>query len=406
MSEADSTSSRRPPTIDLTAKEVETEQPDSATADGAAKGREPGEGGRKFVDRAKPYAAGAVVGAVAAAAIVAGFWIAGFVPAHETAAPSPTAAATGAPNTVAAPSAQGAKSADIGEISSRLDKIQQSLLASRPDDALATRMAAAEAQTKALGDSLAGLTRRVDDIAAAAQSALTQAKDAAAAAEAANGAAQAGVQRSDLVALTNRIAMLEGAVKSLSADVTQRTSSSNSDDRVTRATVAAEALRAAVERGAPYQAELAAVQSLGADQNATAALASFAAAGVPSVAALGGELAALTPALYRASESEPNKSSILERLEAHAQNLIRITPLESPASPVGNDPSSVIARINAAAARGDIAAALPDIARLPDGARSLADGWVKKAEGREAAVAASRRIAAAALDALGRPVSQ
>jgi hypothetical protein len=403
MSEADSTPSRRPPTIDLTAKEVETKQPDSTASDGAANEDVPvGRGGWNLIGGVTPYAVGAIVGAVVVGAIIAGFWIAGFGPARETTAPpSPSTA-----NTAAASSAQGAKSADIDAISARVDKIQQALQTPPTDEALTARMTAAEAQTKSLGDSLVGLTRRVDDGAAAVQTVHTQAQAAATAAEGAKGAAQAGVQRSDIDVLTNRIAALESAVKTLAVDVAQRTSSSNSDDRVTRATVAAEALRAAVERGAPYQAELAAVQSLGADQNATVPLASFAADGVPSVDALGRELAALTPALRRASETEPNNGSLLGRLEAHAQKLVRITPLDASTAPAGDGPSSVIARINAAAARGDIAAALADIARLPDAARSLAEVWVKKAEAREAAIAASRRIAADALAALGRPVSQ
>jgi len=43
---------------------------------------------------------------------------------------------------------------------------------------------------------------------------------------------------------------------------------------------------------------------------------------------------------------------------------------------------------------------------LPDPARTLAAPWVKKAEAREAAIAASRRIAADALAALGKPAQQ
>jgi hypothetical protein len=56
--------------------------------------------------------------------------------------------------------------------------------------------------------------------------------------------------------------------------------------------------------------------------------------------------------------------------------------------------------------RGDFANALAAIASLPGGARSAAQSWVKKVEAREAALAASRRIAGDALAALGRPVSQ
>ena len=401
MSEADSTPRRRPPTIDLTAKEVETAAPDptpNADTDAehrAADSAVPGGRGGSFFSRAKVDPIGVVIGALAAGAVAVGFWLAGFVPLHQAAAPQSTVAA--APST---------KAADIDEISARLDRIQQALQAQRPDAALESRLTATEAQGKAFADSLAALTRRVDEVAAASQTALAQIKAASAAAEAAKSAAQAGVQRSDLDMLTGRIATLEGAVKSLSADVAQRTSSSNADDRATRMTVAAEALRATVERGAPYQAELGAVTALGAAQNATAALQPFAAQGVPSAAELGRELVALTPALYRATEAEPSNASFLARLESHAQRLVRITPIGTAAAPAGDDAASVIARINAAAARGDSAAALADIAKLPDVARALADGWVKKAQAREAAIAASQRIAADALAALSKPVSQ
>ena len=402
-SEPDSTPRRRPPTIDLTAEEVETaRQPgssqnsgdaanDHATGDAAG-----GRGDRSPFRRATPYALGGAAGAIVVAGIIAGFWFAGFVPAREAAAP------------VVTPAAPGTRTAATDDISSRLDKIQQALLAPRPapDDGLGNRVAAAEAQTKSLNEQLGALTRRIDEIAATSQSALAQAKAVSAAAQEAKNAAQAGVPRGDVDALANRIAGLDSAVKSLSTlvastDAAQHTSSA--DDRAARAAVAAEALRAAVERGVPYQAELAAVKSLGADPNVTAPLASFATNGIRAAAALGRELAALTPALLRASGAAPNEGSFLGRLEAHAQQLVRVTPLDAPA---GDDPASVIARINADALRGDIAAALADIGRLPDAARSVAENWVKKAEAREAAIAASRRIAADALAALGSPASQ
>jgi len=401
-SEPDSTPRRRPPTIDLTAQEIETaRQPgssqdsadaakDHATADAAG-----GHGDRHSFRRAAPYALAGAVGAIVLTAVIAGFWFAGFVPAREAAPPLATPAA---PNTRTTTTA-------TDEISSRLDKIQQALLAPRPgsDDGLGSRVAAAEAQTKSLNDSLAALTRRIDEIAATAQGALAQAKAASAAAQEAKNAAQAGVQRGDIDALANRIGTLENAVKSLSASTDAARRSSTADDRAARVTVAAETLRSAVERGVPYQAELAVVKSLGADANATAPLAPFAADGIPSAAALGRELAALAPALLRASGAAPNDGSFLGRLEAHAQQLVRVTPLDAPA---GDDASSIIARSNADATRGDIAAALTDIGRLPDAARAVAESWVREATGREAAIAASRRIAADALAALGSPASQ
>jgi len=400
-SEPDSTPRRRPPTIDLTATEVEAERQAStekASAEKAAAAEPAGEGtaqadapplraSRNSSGRFKALAGGAVVGALLVAAVIAGLWAAGFVPPRVTAGP---------------PAAPAAKTAATDEISSRLDKIQQALQAQQPDQALATRLAAAEAQTKSLGDSLAAINRRLDETAAASQSALTQAKTAGAAADGAKSAAQTGIQRGDLEALGNRVAALEGTVKTLSDDVTRRASAPG--DRAARLTVATEALRAAAERGAPYEAELAAAKSLGADQNAVAALEPFAAAGVPSAAALAQELTMLTPALRQASGAPgPSDNSFVARIESNAQKLVRVTPIDAP---TGDDPASVIARISADAARGDIAGALADIARLPPNVRALAVPWVQKADARNAALAASRRIAAAALAALDKPASQ
>ncbi len=398
-SEPDSTPRRRPPTIELTATEVESEK-QAATRQSAVpdpkdsrvdEKNAPGEpAGKSLGGRLRSPAIGAVLGAaagaIATAAIVAGLWIAGLTPPRETAVPA------------SAPASQPAVSS---EISAQLSKIEAALAARQPDQALAERIAAAEAQTKSLADSLAALNRRVDDVAAAAQNAVARANAAAAAADATKSAAQGAVQRGDLDALTNRIAALEHSLQTLSGDVARRASSA--DDRAARLTVATEALRAAVERGAPYQDELNTVKSLGADQNATAALEPFAAGGVPAAAALTHELATLTPAMLQASGAAPNNNTILGRLESNAQKLVRITPVDAP---VGDDPSSVIAHINIDAARADIAGALADIARLPEALRALAGSWVRKAEARDAAIAASRHIAAEALAALSKPASQ
>jgi len=400
-SESDSSQRRRPPTIDLTAKEVET-APGEAPADAAPAGQKDGPAPRsRLAGRVLPYVVGAAAGAAVMAAIIGGAWIAGWVPSQQG---PRDAAVPSAPIVSSAPIASTATTAD-DELSARLAKIEQSLKTPRTDEVMLSRVTAAEAQvqaqTKALADQLAALARRVDDIAAASQTALAQAKSATAAADAAKNAAQGAAQHGDLDAIGNRLAALDGAIKSLGAELTQRTSSA--DDRAARMTVAAEALRAAVERGAPYQAELAAVKSFDVDQNAIAALEPFAADGLPSPALLGHELSALAPALQKASAAASDGSSFLGRLEAHAKNLVRVTPIDTPP---GNDPASLIARIDVEVARGDIPAALGEAARLPNGVRALADGWVKKAQAREAALAASRRIAADALAGLNRPASQ
>jgi hypothetical protein len=385
-SEPDSTPGRQPPTIELKATEVGADKPEAApqadTAGGAAAGSEtqPSSAQQPMGSRAGSALIAAIAGiaggVIAAVVIGSGLWFAGYIP------PRPQ---------VAAPSAATPSDPAIADLSARLAKIEGAQQTQpQPDPALASRIGAVEAATKSLKD-------RIDDAAGAAQKAQAQA---AAAADAAKGTQNAAT-RSDLDALSARLAALDSTVKKLADNVTHQPRSA--DDRAARLTIAAEALRAAVERGVPFQAELAAVTSFGVDQNATAPLEPFAATGVPSAAALAQELAALAPTLQQAAEPASDNSTFLGRLKTNAQHLVSITPVDAP---VGDDPVSVATRIAVDAAHADIAAALADIAKLPGAAKPLAAAWVQKAQAREAAIAASRTLAADALAALAKPNPQ
>jgi hypothetical protein len=432
-SESDNKAGRRPPTIELTATEVGNPQsPASAGAEPAAEPAAPQDtrsenhthsenethseddssGERAAESRATEpnapasnrqltsHTVSALLGAVVAAAIIGGVWLAGFIPSRNAATPAE-------PMAVPSPAIHSAADAAI---TARLDKIERAVQGQQqPDAAMGNRIAALEAQTKSLGTSIATLGGRLDEIASSSQSAVKQADAAHAAAEAATKANQATnqamsqntAQRGDIEALTNRIVTLENTVKTLTAAATE--AAPETDDRPARLSVAAEALRATVERGAPYQAELAAVQALGVDRAATAPLQPFASQGVPSVSVLARELTALTAALEGAAEPAATDATFLDRLKANAQKLVRITPA---GAPPGNDPADVIARIKFDAAHGDIDAALADIKQLPDPEKALAGDWIKKVQSRDAAVAASRRIAADALAALSKPSDQ
>ena len=150
-------------------------------------------------------------------------------------------------------------------------------------------------------------------------------------------------------------------------------------------------------------AELAAVKSFGADRGAVAALEPFADNGVPSASDLARELSQLMNSLRQASGTKPGDASFLGRLKNNARNLVRITPLDAPP---GNEPAAVIARLEDDAQRADIAAALADVGRLPPAAKTIAEPWVQKVNARNAAIAASRRIAAGSLAALANTKSR
>ena len=395
MSETDDQTPRRPPTIELAATEVEGAAEKAAAGEAGApassNASEPGRSGRRLTS----HIGSALLGAVLMAAAAVALWFFGAIPSRE-AAPVTTAASDAPappPPALNQPPSSPPTAAQTSPIAPETQ---------RSDPEIGNRIAEVAAQTKALADSLAALTRRVDETAAASQSAGKAADTALIAAQAAKGATDAAskdqVHHEDIDTLANRILALESAVKGLAA-ATAPLASSGANDRSARLTIAAEALRAAVERGAPYQTELNAVQALGVDRQATAALETFAASGVPSAAALARELEALIPALAEASEPRSGDTTFIERLKSNAQKLVRVTPLNAPP---GNEPQAVVDRIRLDAAHAEIAAALADLNALPEAAKPLAAAFSKKAADHEAAVAASKQIAASALAALAQ----
>jgi hypothetical protein len=388
--ESDSRPRRRPPTIDLTATEIGAEKPADSETQAAAETPSAASGepaANKPRSHVLTALGGGAAGAVAIAAIILVLQATGHWPVAE--GPPPVASAPAPP----------ANDAAIASLTAQINKIQGAIANQQPDAALVSRLAAVEATTKSLSNSLNALTSRVDQTAAAAQGAQAQAKTAADAADAARSATQGGIGRSDLDALTSRTATLESTVKSLSDSLSHQAAGGGADGAA-RLMVVTEALRAAVERGTPFQAELTAVKSLDVDQTTLAPLAPFAASGVPTAAVLSRELASLSPALTEAAEPPRAQNTFLDRIAVNAQRLVRSTPIDAPA---GDDPRSVVARIGIDAASGNIDAALLEIAKLPDAAKAVAASWVQKAQARNAAIAASRQLTSNALAALGKP---
>jgi len=201
----------------------------------------------------------------------------------------------------------------------------------------------------------------------------------------------------ELQALGNRVAALEGTSKTLSEDVAK--SLAAAADRPLRAAVTAQALRAAVERGDPFAAELSAAKVLSADPQTLAPLEPFAAKGLPSAAALARQLSDAAPAMLKTTVAPTPTGGFLDRLQANAEKLVRIRPVdEAP----GDAPAAVVSRAQAKAARADLAGAVAELNALPATMRAPADDWIKQVEARNAAVNASRRFAADAIAALGK----
>ncbi len=323
---------------------------------------------------------------------------------------------------VPASAADPASASDLAEAVKKLEaeqaQIAQQLAAPppAPDPALTIRFAAMETQLKSLDETVGALGQRSDSAAAADAAALSELRqklaglDASGAqsSEASDAASSANAAR--IAALASRVDALEGSAKTLesqektlqgtlAADAAKRNAES-ADDHAMRGAVVAAALAAAVERGDSFAAELKAAQSQGADAKALAPLEDFAATGVPRADALARELSGLEPALLQAAGGAPAEGGFLEKLQANAQRLVRVRPVEEVA---GEEPSAVIARAEIKAERGDVAGALMEIETLPAPIRAPAQGWIGKAQARVGALAASRAFAADALAALAAP---
>ncbi|MEI8146436.1 MAG: mitofilin family membrane protein [Alphaproteobacteria bacterium] len=163
--------------------------------------------------------------------------------------------------------------------------------------------------------------------------------------------------------------------------------------------LAAESLRGAMARGSAYTAELAAIRGLGASAETLAALSGHAQAGLPTTAVLSRRFTELAPALLRALP-QSSAPGMLDRLTANVQNLVRVRPVGEAA---GDDPTIVIARVEAKLARGDLAGAIADTERLPDAAKTLAKPWLDQARARLDADRAVSRLSADALGAIAAP---
>jgi hypothetical protein len=302
------------------------------------------------------------------------------------------------------PASPAVEANSIDELTARLAKLESTLTTARApatDPALLNRIAALEGEARALAERLGVLSRRNDEIAVDARNARDRADAASAETKKAVQTAQAAppaIDRKEIEALAARIATIERAEKNLEADFAKR-ASALTNDRAGRLAAAAAALKGALERGDPFPAEFAAAKALAPDPNLLSPLEPFAASGVPSAQALSRELLALIPALQKAAGMMPRDGGFLEKLQSNAEKLVRIRPMEEVP---GNDPAAVISRIEAKAAQSDLPGALAELAKLPPAVRASAQAWIAKAETREKALEASRRLAADALTALGK----
>lgn len=390
---------RPPPTIDLKATEVsEQKGSEAAAAEAAAAPVEPEavaeaqpsetpseaqpqpEPAPERADRRRtrsvsPWIIAPLSGAVAAGLVVAVGFALGWIPAQSPSPePQPQAAA-------------------IEDLTARLTSLEAR--AGRPaapgaDQAALARMDALEKSLAVARGEVTSLRAQSDRLATAISAAKTSSGEPAGA--------------PDLSELNARLARIEQTIRAQGAQIAKDgeriADAKPADDVPLRRVVAASLLDVAVRHGDPYAALLAAAKSLAPNPDALKPLEAFAATGVPNPAALNRELLTLVPKLSPpAPEPATTGTGIVDRLQAGAAKLVRIERTDS----TGNDRGAIVSRVTAAALRNDFASARRDLNTLAPADRAAAQGWLDKADARDAALATSRHFADEAMASLAKP---
>ncbi len=266
---------------------------------------------------------------------------------------------------------------------------------------LGSRIAAVETAVKPIAEQLTEIERQGAVNAKAAQEATSRAETVAKAmadvrqVDADQEKSQQGT-RTEVSGLVGRLGALETQVKQVGDQMAE--ASVPKPDEALRFALVAAGLRSALERGEPFTAELAAGKTVGIDPALLAQLGPFASTGVPNVQELFRELGGLIPQMLKVSAPAAPEGSYLDRLQAHAERLVRIRPVGDQA---GDDPATVIGRIERDMARRDLAAVLAELDKLPAPAQAIAETWRKKALARQTAGEASAKLVAASFAKLG-----
>lgn len=208
-------------------------------------------------------------------------------------------------------------------------------------------------------------------------------------------------------AVEQKLGSVEAALAAPKTDAGARQDSESAaaaeNSKAEAVAIVAESLLRKLERGAPFPAELAALDNLGVDQAELAPLRPFAAAGVIAPRVLAEQFAAVATPI--AAADEPGEFvSIMDRLARDAARLVHVRRVGEVA-PDETDVPALVAKIENALKRLDVDEAVAIWAQLPASAKAKSQAWGEAAKARLDALAAARKIEADAVATLGKPKS-
>lgn len=178
-------------------------------------------------------------------------------------------------------------------------------------------------------------------------------------------------------AASAKIAALEQTLAALSAKV----DSQASQPQVALA-IASAALRSALDRGAPFTAELDTLASLTTDAASISSLRPYAEQGVASLAALKADAESSAAAIIAAADPPDENAGFFSRLLHSAGSLVTVRPI---GSVDGTDAASILARMEAAISDGRLDAAVAEYNSLPPASQAASASFGERLKARQAA---------------------
>jgi len=259
-------------------------------------------------------------------------------------------------------------SAAIAALNAEIDGLKQSVAslaaapAAKPDEALAARVTALEtsvANGASAGGSGDGANPASDQKIASLTSEVEQLK-------------------ADLSKATQSQATSDAEVSKRLDDAEKKLSGPSQESAVARA-IAAAALKAAIDRGGPFQPELDTFANVAPDDPAVADLKNFAQTGVPSRADLIRQVSDVATAIVATTQTDDPNQSWSSRLMSGAKSLVQVRP-------VGNVPGdsvdAIAARFEDKVRNGDLPGAVTEWNNLPDAAKSASAAFKQSLEAR------------------------
>ncbi|ODT08854.1 MAG: hypothetical protein ABS58_00745 [Mesorhizobium sp. SCN 65-20] len=221
-----------------------------------------------------------------------------------------------------------------------------------------------------------------------------------------------GGASSELTALSDRLATIESAVKAADdaatgddgklAALEQSVSSLNSKVEAQASqpkialAIAASALKAAVERGGAFTAELETFAAISPDAPELAALRSHAEKGVATRADIVAETDEAADAMIAAAKPVNPDAGIVERLVSSAESLVKVRPI---GQVEGTGVPETVARMEVAVNQGDFAKALAEYDTLPEAAKAAGAAFAAKLKARQDVETLVDQIVAGAMKA-------